>query len=157
MPPKPLVDLDRIDLSKVEAGPDDIRQYNAQRFEMEQLDGVIEMNAENAYVVGFKEVGHDEFWVRGHIPGRPLFPGVLMCEAAAQLCSYYFKVATGTDKFLGFGGMSDVKFRRQVVPGDRLILVAKNTDLRSRRATFDCQGFVDGTMVYEGTIVGLPM
>lgn len=157
MPPKPLVDLDSIDLDAVQAGPEQIRRYNAQRYEMEQLDGIIRMDQEAGYVVGFKDVGAEEFWVRGHIPGRPLYPGVLMCEAAAQLCSYYFKVATGTEKFLGFGGMSDVKFRRAVEPGQRFVLVASNTELRSRRATFDCQGFVDGRMAFEGTIVGVPM
>ncbi len=157
MPPKPLVDLDEIDLTKVEAGPEEIRRYNAQRYEMEQLDGIIELNVERHYVVGYKDVRDDEFWVRGHIPARPLFPGVLMCEAAAQLCSYYYKLATETDRFLGFGGMTDVKFRREVLPGDRLIIVARNTELRRRRATFDCQGFVGEKMAYEATIMGVPM
>ena len=157
MPPKPLVDLHSIDLSKVVAGPDVIRRYNAHRFEMEHLNGIIYQDLQEGVVVGFKDVRSDEFWVRGHIPGRPLLPGVIMCEAAAQLCSYYFKVALSVKQFLGFGGMQDVKFRRQVVPGERLILVAKNTELRPRRAVFDCQGFVDGQMAFEATIIGLPM
>ena len=157
MPPKPLVDLSSIDLSKVVAGPDVIRQYNAHRFEMEHLNGIIYQDLDEGIVIGFKDVRPDEFWVRGHIPGRPLLPGVVMCEAAAQLCSYYYKLAIGLKQFLGFGGMQDVKFRRQVVPGERLILVARNTELRPRRATFDCQGFVDGQMAFEATIIGLPM
>lgn len=157
MPPKPLIDLDSLDLSRVVAGPEEIRRHNLQRHEMEQLDGVILLDLERNTAVGFKDVREDEFWVRGHIPGRPLMPGVLICEAAAQLCSYYFKSATDTDRFLGFGGMEGVKFRGAVVPGDRLILIVKNTDLRSRRAVFDCQGFVDGNMVFEAIIVGMPM
>ncbi len=157
MPPKPLVDLASIDLSLVTVGPDGIRRNNLQRYEMEHLDGIIRLDLDAGIAIGFKDVRDDEFWVRGHIPGRPLLPGVLMCEAAAQLCSYYFKEATQTDKFIGFGGMEDVKFRRAVVPGDRLILVAKNVEIRSRRAVFECQGFVNGKMVFEATIIGMPM
>ena len=157
MPPKPFIDLSSIDLSKIVAGPDVIRSFNAHRFEMEHLNGIIYQNLDEGIVVGFKDVRDDEFWVRGHIPGRPLLPGVIMCEAAAQLCSYYTKLALGATKFLGFGGLQDVKFRRQVVPGERLILVAKNRELRLRRSIFDCQGFVDGQMAFEATVIGIPM
>ncbi|MFP4027578.1 MAG: 3-hydroxyacyl-ACP dehydratase FabZ family protein [Candidatus Brocadiia bacterium] len=157
MPPKPLVDLDDIDLGKIEDGPEGIRECNPQRYEFEQLDGIIFFNPDEKVVVGFKDVTDDEFWVRGHIPDRPLLPGVLMCEAAAQLCTYYYKKAMETEKFLGFGALNNVKFRGQVEPGERLILVAKNTDLRSRRAVFDCQGFVDDKLIFEGEVTGMPM
>jgi 3-hydroxyacyl-[acyl-carrier-protein] dehydratase len=108
-------------------------------------------------IVGYKDVRDDEFWVRGHIPGRPLLPGVIMCEAAAQLCSFYYVKAMADERFLGFGGMNEVKFRGAVEPGHRVILIAKAVDLRPRRAVFDCQGFVDGAMVFQGQIVGMPM
>jgi len=157
MPPKPLVDLSSIDLTEVAAGPEEIRKRNLQRFEMEHLNGIVRMDLDEGFIVGFKEVRDDEFWVRGHVPGRPLMPGVLMCEAAAQLCSFYYQCAIEEDRFLGFGGLTDVKFRGPVVPGDRLILVAKKINLSPRRATFACQGFVDERMVYEGTIIGMPM
>jgi len=157
MPPKPFVDLDSIDLSHLEAGPDEIRQCNPQRYEMEHLDAIVRMDLDEGVIVGIKHVRDDEFWVRGHIPGRPLLPGVIMCEAAAQLCSYFYHSAIEDERFLGFGGLTDVKFRGAVVPGDLLVLVAKKAELRRRRATFDCQGFVDGNMVYQGTIIGMPM
>jgi 3-hydroxyacyl-[acyl-carrier-protein] dehydratase len=157
MPPKPLFDLSTLDFSRVVAGPEEIRRCNPQRYEMEQLDGILHFNLQEGVAVGFKDVRADEFWVRGHIPGRPLLPGVLVCEAAAQLCSYFYKKAFETEQFLGFGGMEGVKFRGAVVPGDKLILVASKHDLRPRRATFDCQGFVADRMVYEGTINGMPM
>ncbi|NLW50045.1 MAG: beta-hydroxyacyl-ACP dehydratase [Candidatus Brocadiaceae bacterium] len=157
MPPKPVVDLARVDLARVVAGPEEIRRRNAQRYEMEHLDAICHIDLEEGVIVGYKDVREDEFWVRGHIPGRPLLPGVIMCEAAAQLCSYYYKEAVPADSFLGFGGLEGVKFRAEVVPGQRLILAARSRDLRPRRAVFDCQGFVDGRMVYEGTIIGMPM
>ncbi|MFO8007170.1 MAG: 3-hydroxyacyl-ACP dehydratase FabZ family protein [Candidatus Brocadiia bacterium] len=157
MPPKPLIDLEQVDLSSVVVPQQEVRKYNAQRYEMEQLDGLLHLDLEEGVGVGLKEVGEDEFWVRGHIPGRPLLPGVLMCEAAAQLCSYIYKRTVETEKFLGFGGMEEVKFRRAVEPGNRLIIVAKAERLRPRRATFRCQGFVDGAMAFEATIIGMPM
>jgi 3-hydroxyacyl-[acyl-carrier-protein] dehydratase len=57
--------------------------------------------------------------------------------------------------FMGFGGVTDVKFRGMVVPGDRLIMVGKLKELRSRRAVGDAQGYVNGTLVFEGTITGM--
>ncbi len=157
MPPKPFVDLTALDLTRTVAGPEDIRRCNPQRYEMEQLNGVVLFSMEQGVAVGYKDVRADEFWVRGHIPGRPLLPGVLMCEAAAQLCSFFYRQAFPMDQFLGFGGMEQVKFRGPVVPGDRLILIARKADLRPRRATFDCQGFVGDRMVFEATIIGMPM
>ncbi len=157
MPPKPLIDLSKIDLTHVEAGIEKIRELNPQRYEMEQLHGIIMMDTDEGVIVGYKDVREDEFWVRGHIPGRPLMPGVLMCEAAAQLSGYYFYSVLGKDRFLGFGGLEDVKFRGEVVPGDRLILAGRKLDLRTRRATFACQGFVEDKLVYEGTIIGIAM
>jgi len=157
MPPKPLVELESLDLSNVVAGPDEIRRCNPHRFEMELLEGVLHLDLEQGVAVGYKDVRDDEFWVRGHVPGRPLLPGVLMCEAAAQLSSFVYHQVVQTDRFLGFGGMENVKFRGQVVPGDRLILVAKKVDLKPRRAVFECQAFVRGAMVYEGTVIGMPL
>jgi 3-hydroxyacyl-[acyl-carrier-protein] dehydratase len=157
MPPKPLVDLDAIDTSTVVAGPEEIRARNPQRFEMEQLDGVVHIDTDEGFAVGYKDVTEDEFWVKGHIPERPLLPCVLMCEAAAQLCSFYYNEVVENDKFLGFGGLQDVKFRRPVEPGCRLIIVAKAQDMRPRRAVFPCQAFVEGKMVFECVVIGMPM
>jgi 3-hydroxyacyl-[acyl-carrier-protein] dehydratase len=94
--------------------------------------------------------------VAGHIPGRPLFPGVLMVEAAAQLASFVFLHRMPHVKFLGFSGLNDVKFRGQVVPGDRLILLDKGVEFRPRRIICEAQGLVNGTTVFEATIIGMP-
>jgi len=157
MPPKRLVDLDRIDLQHVEDDLEGIRKYNRQRHEMEMLTGIVRYDPVERVAVGFKDTSPDDFWVRGHIPGRPLMPGVLICECAAQLCSYYFGRTERRSGFFGFAGMDGVKFRGQVLPGDRLIMVAKLRELKSRISTFDCQGFVNGRMVFEGTIRGMAM
>ena len=157
MPPKSFVDLDSIDFDTLVADQEAIRECNKQRYEMEHLNGVVHLDLEEGVCVGYKDVTDDEFWVRGHIPGRPLLPGVIMCEAAAQLCSYFYVEATETERFLGFAGMRDVKFRRAVEPAARLVLVAKATRISPRRSEFDCQGFVDGKLVFEAGIIGMPL
>ena len=155
MPQEILADLNTLDLNKSIVDIETIRAIIPHRYEMEQLSGIVKFDPEQGIIVGYKDVSPNEFWVRGHIPGRPLMPGVLMLEAAAQLCTYYYKKTTQDDRFLGFGGIDKVKFRGKVVPGDRLILIAKNRELRARRAIFDTQGVVDGKLVFEGVIIGM--
>ena len=158
MPPKPLVDFSQIDLNRIEDDIEGIRKFNQQRFEMEMLSGIIKYDPANASVVAFHDAAMTEFWVRGHIPGRPLMPGVLICECAAQACSYFYGRSANPDqkgRFMGFAGLEGVRFRGQVLPGDRLIIVAKMREAKSRISAFDCQGFVNGRMVFEGTIHGI--
>ena len=157
MAPPLLVDLTKIDLGRVRMPVEEIRRYNPHRYEMEQLSGIIHLDTEAGQIVAFKDVREDEFWVRGHIPGRPLLPGVLMIEAAAQMCSLYYKIVQKDERFLGFGGVDGVKFRGQVAPGDRLILLGKAVEIRSRRAVFDTQGMVGERLVFEARITGMPI
>jgi 3-hydroxyacyl-[acyl-carrier-protein] dehydratase len=157
MPPPLLFDLAGMDLTRVVMGPDEIRRYNPHRHEMEQLSAIVHLDRETGRIVALREIGADEFWVRGHIPGRPLFPGVLLIEAAAQMCSLYYKWVTEDSRFLGFGGVDEVKFRGQVVPGDRLVLLGQAEEIRSRRARFRAQGVVKDALVFEGRITGVPL
>jgi 3-hydroxyacyl-[acyl-carrier-protein] dehydratase len=109
-------------------------------------------------IVGYKDVRPDEFWVRGHMPDYPLMPGVLMCEAAAQLCSFYMiSQKLVHTEFLGFGGLEKTRFRHPVHPGDRLVLVGKAEKLNRRQMTFDVQGIVGSKMVFQAEVIGMPM
>ncbi len=157
MPPQLLIDVAALDLGKSIMSLEEIRKYNLQRYEMEQLSGVLKFAPEAGEIVCYKDISHEEFWIRGHIPGRPLMPGVIMIEAAAQMCSLYFSLVSKMDKFIGFGGVDEVKFRGQVVPGDKLLLLGKLIELRPRRAIFDTQGVVNGSMVFQARIVGMPI
>jgi 3-hydroxyacyl-[acyl-carrier-protein] dehydratase len=122
MPQKLLADLSDVDLHKAEYTIDDIRAINPHRHEFEQLTSILRVDQDEKLIVGLRNIRDDEFWVRGHIPGRPIFPGVLMLEAAAQLCSFYCGKFIPGEGFLGFGGVNDVKFRGILKPGDKLIL-----------------------------------
>ena len=155
MPPQPFLDLSSIDTSKVIADREAICRVNPHRFEFAQLDGVLFIDQQAGVLVGYRDVRDDEFWVRGHIPGRPIFPGVLMIETAAQLVSYFVTSLYPERGFLGFGGVDGVKFRGAVVPGRRIIMMGKMTQMRTRRCSGATQAFVDGQMVYEGTIMGV--
>lgn len=158
MPPKLLVDLSRVDLDRVEYGIEEIREANPHRFEMEMLTAILAFRPEEHFIVGENRLQEDAFWVRGHIPGRPLFPGVLMVESAAQLCSFYWRHGFPEEKrFFGFAGIENTRFRGVVRPGDRLILAGRSIQMKPRRAIFDAQGFVDGTMVFETRIIGVPL
>src|ERR1051326_3531250 len=114
MPPQFLFDISGIDLSRVLFDQEQIRQANPQRGDMEMLNGVVYAAPDAGRIIGYKDVREDEFWVAGHIPGRPLLPGVLMIEAAAQLASFYTRLYDGWKGFIGFGGVDDCKFRQQV-------------------------------------------
>lgn len=157
MPPKFILEPEEIPLETV-ADIDDLRRWNPQRFEMEQLSAITLLDGERKIAVGYKDVRADEFWTKGHMPGYPLLPGVLMCEAAAQLCSYYtrhFGLLKGD--FIGFGGMDEVRFRAAVYPGDRLIIVVHTERHNLRKMVFDCQGFVGSKMVFHGKVIGVPL
>ena len=155
MPPKALFDFSTIDTSKVIVSRDEIYEVNPHRFEFMQLDGLYLVDFERERMAGYRDVREDEFWVRGHIPGRPIFPGVLMIETAAQLVGYYTARVRPNKGFLGFGGIDDVKFRGEVVPGQRILMIGIMLEIRDRRAKGAAQAYVDGRLVFEGTITGM--
>jgi 3-hydroxyacyl-[acyl-carrier-protein] dehydratase len=147
------------DVERVIADIDEIRKYNPQRFEMEQLTAVVFDDAERGICVGYKDTSDADVWVRGHMPGMPLMPGVIMCEAAAQLCSYFVQRHNllGAE-MVGFGGLDNVRFRGTVLPGDRLVITCVRTQIRRGqmiRCRFQC--FVRENMVCEGEIRGIPI
>lgn len=154
-----ILDFSAYNLDNVLADAEEIRRYNPQRFEMEQLTAVVFDDIENGISVGYKDITPEEFWVRGHMPGMPLLPGVMMCEAAAQLCSYHVqKYNMLQTEMIGFGGLDKVRFRGVVVPGDRLVVVAQKVQLRPKRimrCRFQC--FVKENLVCEGELTGIPI
>jgi len=155
---KPLIlDFSQYDLDHVIADIEQIRRFNRQRYEMEQLTAICYEDHERNIVVGYKDLRPDEFWARGHMPGMPLMPGVIMCEAAAQLASYFtkkYELMAGT---IGFGGLEKVRFRGIVRPGDRFVIVARLLKLRRAILTCEFECFVDRNLVCDGIIKGIAL
>ena len=156
MPPPLLLDLPTMDLTQVVLTQEAIYRYLPHQFEFQVLDGVCYLDKERNQVVAFADVGADAWWVRGHVPGRPLLPGVLMLEMAAQTSAIVAKLR-GVDAFIAFGGVEGCKFREPVVPPARLYLVGAGVDDRPRRIVSDTQGVVDGRLIFEARITGMPM
>ncbi len=154
-----IIDFSEYDPNRVIADIEEIRRYNPQRFEMEQLTAICHEDAERNICVGFRDLSDDEFWIRGHMPSMPLMPGVVICEAAAQMASYYSqKYDLLGSPMVGFGGLEDVRFRGVVRPGDRLVIVAQLLKVRRNAmivARFQC--FVEQNLVCEGQIKGIPL
>ena len=160
MPPPLLFDLSQIDLKgKPVFDREAIDKVNPQRFEMQQLDGILFYDKDKHLILGYKDVTEDEFWIRGHIPARALMPGVIMVEAAAQLSGFFVKQAYELEGFIGFAGIDSAKFRSVVEPGQRLYLLGHITKFKRRRdtthVTTSVQGIVDGAMVFEAVISGM--
>ena len=153
--PTPLIDLSTIDLSKIEFDGEAIAEVNPQSYEMSQLDGIIWHDLANMLCLGYKDITDSEFWIRGHLPGRPIMPGVIMVESAAQLCSFFMKRIYGLEGFIGFSGIGKTKFRNTVLPGSRLHLLGHIDKVRSRQFSASVQGIVYDKIVFDTVISGM--
>jgi 3-hydroxyacyl-[acyl-carrier-protein] dehydratase len=153
------IDLSLVDFDNPTAGIDDIRQINPQRFEMEQLTAIVHDDIEAGIFVAYKDITTEEFWVRGHMPGMPLMPGVVMLEACAQACSYFGQRhdLLGSE-MLGFGGLDNVRFRDPVIAGERFVIICRLVKARRNRMIIcDFQGVVNGNLACAGTLRGIPI
>jgi 3-hydroxyacyl-[acyl-carrier-protein] dehydratase len=95
----------------------------------------------------------DEWFFTGHFPGRPTLPGVLMCEAIAQVGAL---AVLADPRFAGklplFGGLDSARFRRQVIPGDELILECEMGRLSSRAGKGTGRALVDGALATQASL-----
>lgn len=106
------------------------------------------------YAIGYKNVSMNEPFFQGHFPGNPIMPGVLILEAMAQLGSILVQnMAEGQGKLGMFSGIDSVRFRRPVVPGDRLDLKVELLKIRSNIGKARGIGMVDGQIAAEGEIM----
>ena len=152
-----ILDFSEFDLNNVVADIEVIRSFNPQRFEMEQLTAICFEDAKRNITVGYKDITDNEFWARGHFPAVSIMPGVIMCEAAAQLASYHCHRYKLLEGLIGFGGLEDVRFRGVVRPGDRFVIVCKLLKCRRPLMTCDFQCFVKENLVCEGILKGVSL
>jgi 3-hydroxyacyl-[acyl-carrier-protein] dehydratase len=156
MPPSPLIDPNELDWDSEVYSRAQIYEILPQQHEFAQLDRIIHFDADAGIIAGVRDVRVDEWWCRGHMPQRAIFPGVLMVECAAQLAAFGTAIVMPDAKsFMGFGGIDQAKFRDSVSPPARIVLISKGRDVRPRRTICDTQAYVDGKMVFEGVITGI--
>ena len=153
----PFLELDEKITARVAVDADEVGRLNPQCDDMRQLSHLALYDPQGGLAVGVKYVRDDEFWVPQHIPGRPLYPGVLMIEAAAQLASVYYRKKAGESRFLGFARCDNVVFRGQVTPGETMYFISNEVSFSPRRFVSDLQGVVNGRLVFEARITGMPM
>ncbi len=110
------------------------------------VDEVIDLEP-GARAVGRWRLTGEEAFFAGHFPGRPTLPGVLMCEAIAQLGAV---ALLSDERYAGklplFGGLDKARFRRQVVPGDELLLEVEMGRLSARAGKGSGRATVDGQL-----------
>lgn len=127
----------------------EIKSIIPHRYPFLMVDRVIEWQ-EDQRAVGIKNVTINEEYFQGHFPQQPIMPGVLQVEALAQLAGILlFRNAKDTGSIGYFRGVENVKFRRQVVPGDQLRLEVQVLRKRGNIARFSGQAFVEGELVVE--------
>ena len=109
--------------------------------------------------VAIKNLALSEEQFDGYSPGFPLMPGVLMCEAAAQLCGYYYISQKIGDPgvLLGLGGLEETRFVRQVRPGERLVMLGTGLKIHRRLTKFRVVGTVNGERTFETLVSGVPI
>lgn len=155
MPPPLILDLDSIDLDAVVYDHDAIYSHMPHRFEFAMLGGICHLDREAGLSVAWRDCKVDDWWVRGHVPGRPIFPGVLQLEAAAQLTAFVTRYIDDFETFIAFGGVDHCNFRDTVIPPARLHLICKVLEDRRRRVKSYVQGLVDKRLVFEAQITGM--
>jgi 3-hydroxyacyl-[acyl-carrier-protein] dehydratase len=155
MPPPLLIDIRQIDLDRVLYTREQIYARLPQAHEFAQLDGVCYLDLERGEGIAFRDLRSDEWWCRAHLPGNPIFPGVLQLESAAQVAAFFTKYLGGYEGFVAFGGVDKCKFREAVIPPARIYYLCKKVEDRPRRVVCETQGVVQGAIVFEAVITGL--
>lgn len=117
------------------------------------VDRVVEC-VPGSHIKAYKNVSVNEPFFQGHFPGVPIMPGVLILEALAQTGGLLAAAGMGdlADKLFLFTGLDGVKFRRQVVPGDRLDLECSNVRMKLKLCKMEARAFVDGKLAAEARI-----
>jgi 3-hydroxyacyl-[acyl-carrier-protein] dehydratase len=134
----------------------EIRKYLPHRYPFLLIDRVTEL-VEGESVVAYKNITINEGIFEGHFPNYPVFPGVLILEAMAQACGVLgFKTMNKTPEdgsIYLYAGADNVRFKRQVVPGDQLFIEAKILSEKRGIWKFECVAKVDGQVAAQATIL----
>ena len=130
-----------------------ILQLLPHRYPFLLVDRVIEMDGDDS-AIGIKNVTFNEPHFTGHFPGKPVMPGVLIIEAMAQTAGAIClnKIGADSSALVFFMTIDNAKFRKPVVPGDRLEIHVKKQKQRGGIFKFACQAIVEGAKVAEAEV-----
>ena len=166
MPTEAFVDLAQLDLDHELYGRSELDRHLAQRGTFQVVDRIVYEDPAGGVIVGVKEIRGDDWWAADHIPGRPMFPGALMIETAAQIASFDYSKhridpASIGKRFVGFGGVDNARFRGLVTPGCRMVFVVKLLRAGSRMFRYAVQAFVErdralsADCVFDAEVLGV--
>ncbi len=132
-----------------------IQELLPHRYPFLLVDKVLECEPKQR-LLACKNVTINEPFFQGHFPNNPVFPGVLMLEALAQTTALLTsqsddQFGPGTTYYLA--GIDKARFKRQVVPGDQLMLTVEFVKSRRNIWTFDCRAEVDGELAASASIM----
>ncbi|GAB2191814.1 3-hydroxyacyl-ACP dehydratase FabZ [Sessilibacter sp. MAH2] len=134
----------------------EIRKYLPHRYPFLLVDRVLELVPDES-IVAYKNISANEDVFNGHFPQLPIFPGVMIVEALAQASGVLgFKSLEKTPQdgsLYLLAGIDDVRFRRQVTPGDRLMLESKVVSVKRGIWKFDAKASVDGELACSCVIM----
>jgi 3-hydroxyacyl-[acyl-carrier-protein] dehydratase len=132
----------------------DIQKILPHRYPFLLIDGIEEMERWKR-IVGIKNVTINEHFFQGHFPGKPIMPGVLIIESMAQTGGLLLlrEVPDREKKLLYFVAIDNARFRRPVVPGDRLRLEINVLAWRSGFCKLQGRATVDGEMAAEASLM----
>lgn len=133
-------------------GTKEIRKILPHRYPFLFVDKITEINFEEKYIVGQKNVTINEEFFQGHFPEAPIMPGVLIIEALAQTGAVYIALRRHLGQLAVLLNMQDVKFRHAVRPGDILTLRAEEGFLNNRGGRFKAVAMVGDKLAAEAEI-----
>ena len=133
-----------------------IQNYLPHRYPFLLIDKVIEIN-KNKSIIAQKNVSYNEPFFQGHFPDYPVFPGVLLLEAMAQATAILDIESNDRDmskQLYYFVGVDRARFKKQVVPGDIIIINAKLNQSKSDIHKFSSECHVNDEVVCTSELIG---
>ena len=130
-----------------------IKEILPHRYPFLLIDKIIDYEADKS-IIGIKNVTSNEEFFNGHFPDHPVMPGVLIIEALAQTGAVLVLMKPeNKGKIAFFAGIDNVRFKRQVIPGDQIKLEIEVTKLKSSVGKCNARATVDGELVCSGELM----
>lgn len=127
----------------------DILKILPHRYPFLLVDKIVEINLEQGFVVGQKNVTFNESFFQGHFPNAPIMPGVLILEALAQAGGVLVHLKDPTDKIAVLLNVNNAKFRNPVKPGDNLMLRCEGIHFSSKGGKIKALATVNDKVAVE--------